>query len=314
MEEQRNDGSVITILFENPGKGKNWGSLLRCCVAFGIEEIYVVGYDQCDVRGSHGASKHVRLVPFQTHKQAAKALTGKIDETTGVGGFELVGLLSPPVDPSSDSDSDSDSDEDDERFERERSVIRERFFYEPTEKEIDIVRIEASQMEEKTKDTKTQNHEDPISSAWKRISFAVQNRGSFPTRTCLVVDKLKRGLPWALAQHCSSFVHIPHQNSNPNGSMLTLEASVSIVFHEAMNAGLTGHTTKALTNTDTSNYQGQKYHVEKIHKGGNPNDTETRQRKRKQREDKWKELQDEADSAEQIQSLLFGNTSNDGDY
>ena len=82
METQRNDSSVITILFENPGKGKNWGSLLRCCVAFGIEEIYVVGYAQCDVRGSHGASKHVRLVPFQTHEQAAKALTGTLNETT----------------------------------------------------------------------------------------------------------------------------------------------------------------------------------------------------------------------------------------
>ncbi len=303
MAEQHSESSVITLLFENPGKGKNWGSLLRCCVAFGIEEIYVIGYDQCDVRGSHGASKHVRLVPFQTHEQAAKALTGPLNEATGIGGFELVGLLSPPEG--------SCSEEDEDNFERERPVIRERFFYEPAEKEMDIVRIEASQIEQKTQKITTEN-------AWKKTSFAVQNRSQLPRRTCLVVDKLKRGLPWSLAKHCSSFVHIPHENANPNGSMLTLEASVSIVFHEAMNAGLsghnTGHTAKALTNNETTNYEGQKYHVEKIHKGGNPNDTETRQRKRKQREDKLKELQDEADSAEQLQLMLFGNTSNDGDY
>lgn len=313
---------VITLLIENPGKGKNWGSLLRCCAAFGIETIYVVGYDKCDVRGSHGASKHVRLEAFPTHDQASKALTAPLDETTNQGGFELVGLLSPPMDLTGDEDFDD--------FDRERTVMRERFFYEPAEREVDIVRIPATTSKSGdiaegtgTETQQTEGSSDETSAdktCWKnKLSFPVHHRTKFPTRTCLVVDKLKRGLPWSLAKQCSSFCHIPHANCNPSGSMLTLEASISIVFHETMNAGWVGHTTitamesTGTTTTATSNYQGQKYHVEKIHKGGNPSDMETRNRKRKEREDKLKELQDEANAAEQEQSLLFGGT-NDGDY
>ena len=300
--------SVITLLIENPGKGKNWGPLLRCCAAFGIETIYVVGYDQCDVRGSHGASKHVRLEAFPTHEQAANALTGPLNETTNGGGFELVGLLPAPLDQSNNDDA----------FDSDRKVIREKFFYEPAEKELKIARIPASESGQQLQNAGTETKKDSKDvDNWSQMSFPVHNRNLFPRRTCLVVDKLKRGLPWALAKHCSSFIHIPHANCNPSGSMLTLEASVSIIFHEAMNAGLVGHTANNSVGIDlftTSNYEGQKYHVEKVHKGGNPSDTETRQRKRKEREEKLKELQDEAEDAEQHQSILFGGNSNDGDY
>ena len=105
--------------------------------------------------------------------------------------------------------------------------------------------------------------------------------------------------------------------------MLTLEASVSIVLHEAMSAGLVGYTTATTTdpaglaiddnnnnNNNTTNYEGQKYHVERINKGGT-SDTTVRERKRKEREDKMKELQDEADTKKQ--QSLFGDV-NDGDY
>ena len=82
----------ITLLIENPSKNKNWGPLLRCCVAYGISTIYVIGYDQCDVRGSHGSSKHVQLISLghsYNYKDAIQALTSR------EGNFELVGLLSP---------------------------------------------------------------------------------------------------------------------------------------------------------------------------------------------------------------------------
>ncbi len=300
--------SVITLLIENPGKGKNWGPLLRCCAAFGIETIYVVGYDQCDVRGSHGASKHVRLEAFPTHEQAAQALKAPIDDSNG-GGFELLGLLPSPLGLNEDDDVGV--------FDRNQKVIREKFFYEPAEKELEIARIP---IESGNKSENAGTEKNKKADSWNHTSFPVHNRKKIPRRTCLVVDKLKRGLPWVLAKHCSSFIHIPHANSNPSGSMLTLEASVSIVFHEAMNAGLVGHTTQGCVSADTgasfttSNYEGQKYHVEKVHKGGNPSDTETRQRKRKEREEKLKELQDEAEDIEQHQSTLFGVNSNDGDY
>jgi len=330
---------VITLLIENPGKGKNWGPLLRCCAAFGIGTIYVVGYDRCDVRGSHGASKHVELRAFPTHEQAAAALatnrsttdTGGTTTTgTGGGGFELVGLLPPLPEASDGTDCATDDDIDDDR-----KVVRETFFYEPTEKEMEIVRIAppcgGCSGDERTTDTERAAALLDATVEDKR-SFPVHRRSAFPKRTCLVVDKVRRGLPWPLAKHCASFVHIPHANYNPNGSMLTLEASVSIVFHEAMNAGLVGYTdsssaaaaaaagaAEASANNNESNdnetthYEGQKYHVEKIHKGGNPNDIQARQRKRKEREEKMKELKDEADQDGQHPSL-FGDANDDGDY
>jgi tRNA G18 (ribose-2'-O)-methylase SpoU len=304
--------SVITLLIENPGKGKNWGPLLRCCAAFGIRTIYVVGYDKCDIRGSHGASKHVTLKAFPTHEQAARALTAASSSaaasntsTNDEGGFELVGLLSPPL----------DSDDDD--FDEDRKVVREQFFYEPAETEVEIARIaEKGNGGKKAETTGTEQQ----AQTQIQISFPVHLRNRFPRKTCLVVDKMKRGLPWSLAKHCSSFVHVPHSNFNGSGSMLTLEASVSIVFHEAINAGLVGHATDEDiaddNDNDTTNYEGQKYHVETIHKGGHPSDTEARQRKRKEREDKLKVLQDEAEAKHE--SIFFGdnNTNNvdDGDY
>ena len=310
--------SEITMLIENPAKGKNWGPLLRCCAAFGIRTIYVVGYDKCDVRGSHGASKHVQLKAFPTHEQAARALTAARTAGNDEGGFELVGLLSPPLDSDNDDNCDDSFNDD---FDEDRNVVREQFFYEPAETEVEIARIAAN--ESGGKKAETTGTEQPPAQIIQ-TSFPVHLRNRFPRKTCLVVDKMKRGLPWSLAKYCSSFVHVPHSNFNASGSMLTLEASVSIIFHEAMNAGLVGHATDEEDSiadgtgddNDTTNYKGQKYHVETIHKGGHPGDTEARHRKRKEREEKLKELQDEAEGKHE--SIFFGdNTTNnvdDGDY
>ena len=123
---------AVSLLIENPGKGKNWGPLLRCCAAFGIETIYVIGYDQCDVRGSHGASKHVRLKAFPTVGQASAAIRA--------GGFELVGLLSQP--PLGNGGWDCDSNDDD--YDEIRSVVKEEFYYEPAKTKLEIVRIAAA--------------------------------------------------------------------------------------------------------------------------------------------------------------------------
>lgn len=269
---------LVTLLIENPGKGKNWGPLLRCCAAFGIGTIFVVGYDQCDVRGSHGASKHVQLRAFPTHDRALEALAQ-------AGEFELVGLLS----------ANNNNNEDPQRVKRETHVSQS------FEIELDFVRT-----------VSPADDANPTRGACStKKSFPVQSLENIPKRVCLVVDKLKCGLPWSLAKRCRSFVHIPHNNLNTDGSMLTLEASVSIVFHEVLSAGWTGYTEQ--TNTTQTDYHGQKYHVEKIHKGGNPNDIQARNRKRKEREDKLQALRDEAD--EQQQQALFGfDNKNDGDY
>ena len=75
----------VTLLIENFKKSNNWGPLLRCCAAFGISQIFVVGFDQCSVQGSHGSHKHVELLAFHNHQSAVEALRKN--------GFQLVGLL-----------------------------------------------------------------------------------------------------------------------------------------------------------------------------------------------------------------------------
>ena len=75
------------ILLENPKKSTNWGPLLRCCVAYGIKQIVVVGYDKCSVQGSHGASKHIELIAFPTHEQAMQFIRDSL------GCNCLIGLL-----------------------------------------------------------------------------------------------------------------------------------------------------------------------------------------------------------------------------
>ena len=80
-----NNHPQITILIENPKKNCNWGPLLRCCAAFGISQIFVIGFDTCSVHGSHGASKHVELLSFPTHTQAVEALR--------TSGYKLLGVL-----------------------------------------------------------------------------------------------------------------------------------------------------------------------------------------------------------------------------
>ena len=97
--------------------------------------------------------------------------------------------------------------------------------------------------------------------------------------------------------------------------MFTLEASVSIIFHELMSTGLCiGHTTPGTgtddQTTNQTNQEGKKYYVERIHKGGNPNslnNTIERQKIRQERERKYQEQQDEADLNSNI-------NDDDGDY
>ena len=62
------------LLLENSRKSNNLGPILRCAAAFGIHTVVAVGYDKCSVDGSHGASKHVRIIAFPLAEQAAAFL------------------------------------------------------------------------------------------------------------------------------------------------------------------------------------------------------------------------------------------------
>ncbi|GAX19919.1 hypothetical protein FisN_1Lh612 [Fistulifera solaris] len=75
------------LLIENPHKGNNLGSIIRCACAFGIQIVVAVGYEQYSAEGSHGASKNVDVIAFPTSQQAAEYIT------TELCCSEIIGLL-----------------------------------------------------------------------------------------------------------------------------------------------------------------------------------------------------------------------------
>ncbi|KAL3916592.1 MAG: hypothetical protein SGILL_005108 [Bacillariaceae sp.] len=270
------ENSAITVLLENPSKGNNLGPLLRCCSAFGITRIYVVGYDQCAVQGSHGASKHVELVPFQTHEAAVKHLVNE-------EGFKLVGLLK-GVPQSNDEDMDQDSSP--------------------------VCKEEIEAWSGRTNVTKLEEIVNVAASSTKRNTLLPDRNSSpvhlrkFSARTCLVVDKKSRGLSWSLAQHCHSFMHLPHYPSINKKQAVTNEACLSIALYEfTMWAGF-----------NDQSYKGQKYHVKQVQKGAK-DDAAMLERRHKEREQKIEEQQAEADELGAMSSSIFTeDQSNEGDY
>lgn len=73
-EEEALNPPELVLLLENPSKGNNLGSILRCASASGVRQILTVGYDKCAVHGAHGADRHVTLIAFPTPSQAVQAL------------------------------------------------------------------------------------------------------------------------------------------------------------------------------------------------------------------------------------------------
>ncbi|KAL3945052.1 MAG: hypothetical protein SGBAC_000843 [Bacillariaceae sp.] len=285
----------VTLLIENPKKNTNWGPLLRCCAAFDIAQIFVVGYDTCSVQGSHGASKHVELVSFPTFGQAVEALKKHK--------FQLIGVLGGAANA-----------------------------YDELGYMVHTVEQPIHHSDKNKTETVATISADPSDSDQKDMpkSFPIHCR-PFQQNTCLVVGKRAVGLPLRMAEHCEKFVHVPHvaalqpsanandgtsttttttitttannntnsDNNNPKlSSWFTGEACVSIILHEfASWAGFHSET-----------YKGQKYKVLKVIKGA----PESQEAKRKERKRKMEELQQEED-LDNAKSL-FGGGNDAGDY
>lgn len=283
----------VTVLIENPRKNTNWGPLLRCCTAFGITQIFVVGFDKCGVEGSHGAYKHVELLAFHNHESAVKALKEEL-------GFRIVGILQGAPEAYSSNGQDV-------------HCVRH-----PQPKE-DTVLV-------KRKNVPPQDIVEMATPFPK--SYPLHCR-PFSRRTCLAVGKRARGLPLSLAQLCDSFVHIPHHGLSSlddeesslspssfhhDSTWITVEAGMSIVLHEfALWAGY-GRIAKDSKSGNVVHYQGQKYHVEQKQKGiSDPDEKAKKQEQRKARRDK------DASSDGEFLGHVFGgggNASGDdtGDY
>jgi tRNA G18 (ribose-2'-O)-methylase SpoU len=279
----------VTVLIENPRKNTNWGPLLRCCTAFGITQIFVVGFDKCSVEGSHGAYKHVELLAFHSHEAALKALKEEL-------GFTIVGLLQGAPESAYSS------------------------------KGHDVHCVKYPQQEEQIVLVKRENVPPndivDISSTPLPPSYPLHTR-PFSRRICLAVGKRPRGLPLSLAQLCDTFVHIPHfglptsPSSSPcyhDSSWLTAEASMSIVLHEfALWAGY-GRTIKDdSTSSDGKvvHYQGQKYDVAQKHKGESGADEILRKK-----EERRAQREQDAKLEGAFQGNVFGSAAEDdaGDY
>lgn len=242
----------VTLLIENFKKSNNWGPLLRCCAAFGISQIFVVGFDKCSVQGSHGASKHVELIAFHDHQSAIDALKENH--------FVVMGLLQ-GVSGAYNS----------EGYKVKKETNKEK------KETIAYINVPLSN------DDEDEDEDDHPSNTDQHLprSFPVGDR-PFSKRTCLVVGKKTKGLLWSLAKHCDKFIHIPHCGPM-DGSWLTIEAGVSIVLHEF--AGWAGY-------NDDNNYKGQKYHVQKKEKGSDSNDRhEQRKRRREEQEEESQDME-----------------------
>lgn len=296
LEDDGDSSSLrqVTVLIENPRKSTNWGPLLRCCTAFGITQIFCIGYEQCSVQGSHGASKHVQITAFHTSEAAQSGLKEL--------GFQIVGLLQGAPGANYYQESPVQCVEQEIR----EGCIEQVVHVVSSEKtsEDDIVEGETLALVPTTPPTSVPLHHQP-----------------FSERTCIAVGKRSRGLPLSLARICDSLVHIPHHgldehkltNETKNltmSSWLTVEAGLSIVLHEfAMWAGYGKPSSKT---GKVFQYQGQKYHVAKTVRGSGGGIEDQNQKKEERRVKREKQLLEmEVDDSHMA---VFGTISNeDGD-
>ncbi len=239
----------ITILIENPRKSTNWGPLLRCCTAFGIRQIFVVGFDTCSVQGSHGASKHVELLSFHTHAAAIHTIQQEL-------GFTIVGLLQGAA-----------------------GAYATQEVHCVASKETLLPLPLLVQVKPPTTPDESSSSSLPLEHSLPK-SIPLHCR-PFASRTCLAVGKRTKGLPLSLATLCDVLVHIPTCDLPGQEGLLTVEASMSIVLHEfALWAGYGRHSNGG----NVVHYQGQKYQVEKKQRGDREEQLQKQEQRKAQRE------------------------------
>jgi hypothetical protein len=257
------------ILIENPRKSTNWGPLLRCCAAFGIPQVVVVGYDICAVQGSHGASKHVELVAFPSHAGALNFL----QSTCGCHHF--VGLMGGVPNAYDDLG---------------YAVVEEN-------EKVKVV-VPGSTIPESSSLASTFPRSFPLHAR------PFKGKGDC---CCLVVGKQSKGFPLSLslAQLCNAFIHVPHGGASASAldfTLLNTESCLSIVladfylWAEYPNGG---------------DYKGQKYEVQKVHKGSLETQNVERQERLQEREKVAQQAQATMDDG--CLGNLLGN-DDAGDY
>jgi tRNA(Leu) C34 or U34 (ribose-2'-O)-methylase TrmL len=54
----------IFVIVETPTKVRNLGTIIRCCVGFGVTAICIYGFDSYSTHGAHGAQRHIPVLHF----------------------------------------------------------------------------------------------------------------------------------------------------------------------------------------------------------------------------------------------------------
>lgn len=185
------------LILENNKKSNNLGPVLRCAVAYGISTVIAIGFSQCSVQGSHGASKHVTIVAFPTVDQAIASIN---DDRSRIS---MVGVLGGvPVDGQIGNSSIVNVQEDETA-----GVFRA---------------VSAAASAESTpSEMKSTKQSYPVGINWLEVSKI----------HCFAICKSKHGLSSLLARHCDRFVHIPHRCMGGDQYLLDLPSCMSIVLH-----------------------------------------------------------------------------------
>ncbi|GKY95299.1 hypothetical protein MPSEU_000491800 [Mayamaea pseudoterrestris] len=200
--DQTSEISELFLLFQNSRRGSNVGPFLRCASAFGVRTIIVVGNNKVAVEGSHGASKHVRLIPFPTIERAIEFLRSDCYCTN------ITGLLGAWADSFS-------SDGYGVTLDDEKQLLRLAIAH-------------------------STRHSQ--STSLKRISFPVASYPFKTGNTCIVFGKHAQGLSTMFSDCCTSFIHVPHEcvrvdkadlqlSSCHYSSLLDAQSCLSIVLH-----------------------------------------------------------------------------------
>ena len=293
---------VPYILIENLSRSINYGTLLRCCVAYGMKQIIVVGYDKCSTHGSHGSSKHIQLIAFPTHDEAIHYIRHTLGckHIIGVLGgrgntYDDTGYTVKEIHVAKPDDDDND-------------IAKKNLYYKKYHEtvQIDVV---SSSVNEQDQSSSTQRNQKPLPKSYPihinpfdvhqitgtpdTTSVTTRTRAeanddsdeSKTTRTnndnniCFAVGKKTRGLPISLARLCDWYVHVPHvavvgTNASSDEHIHVDDEEDDdefVLLNMESCLSIVLHHFMAYAGyedgSDTTTFTGQKYNVTRINKG-----------------------------------------------
>jgi len=217
--------SSAYLLLENPKPSNNLGPVLRCAAANGVKKVLAVGYSKCNAAGSHGASKHVEILAFATAAQAVNSL-GCGDRSNVL----LIGILGGvPV------------GEGFEFYKQQFPVFNDA--------ESDHANLMLHE-----------NTTNPKLVLKGRMSYPISSWPFDDSKiNCFALCKSRRGLTPSLAEHCDTFMHIPHGDMGKgfqDSALLDVPSCLSIALHHF--SEWAGHSER--------NFDGHKFELDRSHR------------------------------------------------